>query len=174
MPVRSTISMAGHNCCYLLIFSMVQTPSWATSWFAASQEIHHILRNPNIYYRNHKRPPPVSIQGQPNPLHIPTFHVLEIHFNIIHSSTPRSIQWFFLSIFPTKTLCRPILHPYAPHAQPISFFSILSTTKFWVSSTNHLSPRYAISSIPHYLVRLRSKYSPQYHILKHPRLLFFP
>jgi len=29
--------------------------------------------------------------------------------------------------FPTKTLHTPSTHPYAPHAQPISFFSILST-----------------------------------------------
>ena len=39
-------------------------------------------------------------------------------------------------------------HPYAPHAQPISFFSILSPAQYWVRSTDHLAPRYAISSIP--------------------------
>ena len=32
-------------------------------------------------------------------------------------------------------------HPYAPHAQPISFFSILSPAQYWVSSTDHLVPR---------------------------------
>ena len=42
-------------------------------------------------------------------------------------------------------ICTP--HPYTPHAQPISFFSILSPAQYWVSSTNHLAPRYAISSI---------------------------
>ena len=50
--------------------------------------------------------------------------------------------------FPTKTLTPPSLHPYAPHAQPISFFSILSPAQYWVSITDHLVPRYAISSIP--------------------------
>ena len=50
--------------------------------------------------------------------------------------------------FPTKTLYAPSPHPYAPHAQPISFFSILSPAQYWVSGTNHLAPRYAISSIP--------------------------
>ena len=54
----------------------------------------------------------------------------------------------FPSVFPTKTLYTPSPHPYAPHAQPISFFSILSPTQYWVRSTNHLAPRYAISSIP--------------------------
>ena len=50
--------------------------------------------------------------------------------------------------FPTKTLYAPSPPPYAPHAQPITFFSILSPAQYWVSSTNHLTPRYAISSIP--------------------------
>ena len=50
--------------------------------------------------------------------------------------------------FPTKTLYAPSPHPYTPHAQSISLFSILSPAQYWVSSTNHLAPRYAISSIP--------------------------
>ena len=50
--------------------------------------------------------------------------------------------------FPTKTPYTPSPHPYAQHAQPISFFSILSPAQYWVRSTNHLVPRYAISSIP--------------------------
>ena len=49
--------------------------------------------------------------------------------------------------FPTKTLYTPSPHPFAPHAQPISFFSILSLAQYWVRSTDHLAPRYAISSI---------------------------
>jgi len=49
---------------------MVQSPSWEANWFAASQEIPRISRNPNVHYRTHKRPPPVSILGQPNPVHI--------------------------------------------------------------------------------------------------------
>ena len=36
---------------------------------------------------------PVSILGQPNPVHTPTSQLLEIHPNIIHPSTPRSPQW---------------------------------------------------------------------------------
>ena len=67
---------------------MVQSPSWEVNWFAASQEIARISRNPKVHYRTHKRPPPVSILGQPNPVHIPTSHLLEIHPNIILPSTP--------------------------------------------------------------------------------------
>ena len=67
---------------------MVQSPSWEANWFSASQEIPRISRNPKVFYRTHKRPPPVSILGQPNLVHIPTSHLLEIHPNIIHPSTP--------------------------------------------------------------------------------------
>jgi len=78
---------------YLLTYSMVQTLSWEANWFAASQEIPCISRNPKVHYRTHKRPPLVSILGQPNPVHIPTSHLLETQPNIFHPSTPRSPQW---------------------------------------------------------------------------------
>ena len=54
----------------------------------------------------------------------------------------------FLSGFPTKTLYTPSPHPYVPHALPISFFSILPPAQYWARSTNHLGPRYAISTTP--------------------------
>ena len=54
----------------------------------------------------------------------------------------------FPSGYPTEILYTPSPHPYAPHAQPISFSSILSPAQYWVMNTNHLAPRYAISSIP--------------------------
>ena len=78
---------------------MVQSP-WEANWFAASQEIPRISRNPKVHYRTHKRPPPVPILGQPNPVHIPTFHLLEIHPNIIHPSRPSSPQWSLSLRFP--------------------------------------------------------------------------
>ena len=127
---------------------MVQIPTSEANRFAASQEIPRISRNLKVHYRTHKRPLPVSILGQPNPVHIPTSHLLEIHPNINHPSTPRSSQGSPSLRFPTKTLYTPSPQTYVPHAQPISFFSILSPEIFWVSFTNHLAPRYAISSIP--------------------------
>jgi len=77
----------------IFIYSMVQSSSWEANLFAASQEIPRISRNPKVHYHTHKRPPPVSILRQPNPVHTPTSHLLEIHPNIIHPSTPRSPQW---------------------------------------------------------------------------------
>ena len=77
----------------LLTYSMVQSPSWEANWFVASQEIPRISWNPKVHYRTHKGPPPLPILGQPNPVHRPISHLLEIHPNIIHPSTPRSPQW---------------------------------------------------------------------------------
>jgi len=58
------------------------------------------LWNPKFHYRTQKRPPPLPILGQPNPVHIPTSHLLKIHPNIIHPSTPRSPQWSLSFRFP--------------------------------------------------------------------------
>jgi len=71
----------------LLTYSMVQSPSRKDNWFAASQEIPRIPRNPKVHYRTHKRPSSVYILDQPNPVHIHTAHLLEIQPNIIHPST---------------------------------------------------------------------------------------
>ena len=87
----------------ILTYSTVQSPSWDANWFAASQEILRISRNPKVHYRTHKLPPLVSILGQPNPVHIHTAHLLEIHPNIIRPSTPRSPQWFLPSDTHTHT-----------------------------------------------------------------------
>ena len=94
---------------------MVQSPSWEANWFAASQEIPRISRNPKVHYRTHKLPPPVSILGQPNPVHIPTSHLLEIHPNIIHPSTPRSPQLSLFLRFPQQDPIHPPLHTHTRH-----------------------------------------------------------
>ena len=90
---------------------MVQSPSWSANWFAASQEIPRISRNPKVHYRTHKRPPPVFILGQHNPVHIPTSNLLEIHPNIIHPSTPRSPLWSVSLRFPHQDPNTPLSLP---------------------------------------------------------------
>jgi len=100
---------------YLLTYSMVQSPSWEAIWFAASQEIPRISRNPKVHYHTHKRPPPVSILGQSNPVQIPTSHLLQIHPNIIHPSTPRSPQWSLSLLFPHQEPIHPPLLTHTHH-----------------------------------------------------------
>ena len=67
--------------------------------------------NPKVHYRTHKRPPPVPVLGQPNPVDIPTSHLLEIHPNIIHTSTPMSPQWSLSLRFPHQDSIRPLSSP---------------------------------------------------------------
>jgi len=81
------------------------------NWFAASQEIPRISRNPKVHYPAHKRPPPVPILGQPNPVHIPTSHLLETHPNIIRPFTPRSPQWSHSLRFPHQDPIHPLSSP---------------------------------------------------------------
>ena len=89
----------------LLTHSMVQSPFWEANWFAASQEIPRISRNPKVHYRTHNRPSPVSILGQPNPVHKPTSHLLEI------PSRPRSPQWSPSLRFPHQDPIHPLSSP---------------------------------------------------------------
>ena len=127
---------------------MVQSPSWEANWSAASQEILRISRNPKVHYRTHKRPPPVFILGQPNPVHKPTSHLLEIHPNIINSSTPKSPQWSPSFRF--------------PHQDPIHPLS---------SSIRATCPAHLIllDFITRTILGEEYKYSPQHHVLKHPQ-----
>ena len=107
---------------YLLTHSMVQSPSWAADWLAASQEIPRISRNLKVHYRTHKRTLPVPILGQPDPVHMPTSHLLEIHPNIIHPPTSRSPQWALSLRFPHKD---PIHTPLLTHTRHMPAHLIL-------------------------------------------------
>ena len=101
-----------------LIFNTYLLTPWCTvllEKLAASQEIPRISRNPKVHYRTHKRPPPLSILGLPYPVHIPTSHLLEIHPNIIHPSTPRSPQWSLSLRFLHQDPIHPPLLTHMPH-----------------------------------------------------------
>ena len=99
----------------ILTYSMVQSLSWEANWFAASQQIPRTSRNPKVHYRTHKRLPPVSSLGQPNPVLIPTSHFLEIHPNIIHPSKPRSPHWSLSLRFPHQDPIHPSLLTHTRH-----------------------------------------------------------
>jgi len=93
---------------------MEQSPSWATDWLEASQEIPRILWNSKVHFHIHKCPPPVSILSQLDPVHALTSFFLKILLNIIVPSTPGSPQWSLSLRFPTKALYTPFLSPVRP------------------------------------------------------------
>ena len=95
----------------IFTYSMMQIHSWQANWFEASEVIPRNSRNPKVHYRTHKRPPPVSILGQPNPVHIPTSHLLQINPNITRPSTPRFPQWFPSLRFPHQDLIHTLSSP---------------------------------------------------------------
>ena len=88
---------------------------WEANWFAVSQEIPRISRNPKVHFRTHNSPPPVPVLGQPNLVHIPTSHLLEPHPNIIRPSTSRSPQRFLSLRFPYQDPIRPPLLTHMRH-----------------------------------------------------------
>jgi hypothetical protein len=103
---------------YLLTYSMEQSLSWEANRFAASQEISPILWNPNVHYRIHKCPPPVSIPSQLNSVRTPTYYLLKSHLNIILPSKPASPQWSFSLSFPYQNPAHSSPLPntiYIPH-----------------------------------------------------------
>ena len=115
---------------------MVQSPSSESNWFAASQEIPRIsrVRQLSLSWAS----PIQSIY--PYPTSCRSVLILSTHLRL---GLPSGL---LPSGFLSKNLHPPSPHPYAPHAQSISFFSILSPAQYWVSSTNHMAPRYAVSS----------------------------
>jgi len=80
-------------------YSMVQNPSWEANWFAASQEIPHISRNPKVHYRTHKRPPFFMLRdASPRipPPGDPSWGV--VYLRIVLSPEESSRMWVFLNI----------------------------------------------------------------------------
>ena len=83
--------------------------------FAANQEIPHILWNPKVHYRTHKRPPPVPILSQLHPVPTTASQFIKIHLNIILSSTTWSLQWSLSIRFPHENLVHTSLFLHTCH-----------------------------------------------------------
>ena len=105
-------------CVYIYIYITYLLTPWSRvlleklTGFAANQEIPRILWNPKVHYRTHKRPPPVPILSQPNPIPTTPSHFLKIHLSIILPSTSWSPQWSLFIRFTHQSLVHnsPFLH----------------------------------------------------------------
>ena len=72
---------------------MQQSPSWEATRFPGNQKIPRTFLNPKLHYRTQKWPSSIRILNQLDPAHIPTNYFLNIHLNIILSSTSGSSKW---------------------------------------------------------------------------------
>ena len=117
---------------YSLTYSMEQGPSGEATGSAVSQEIPRFFRTRRfITVLTSAR-----YLSQLHPVPTTSSHFLKIHLNIILPSMSGSPQWYLSPPKPCAPLSPP---PYAPHAPPISFFSILPPAQYSVRSTDHLS-----------------------------------
>ena len=131
---------------YILTYSMEQSPSWEANRFSASQEIPHILWNPNVHYRIHKCPTAVPILNQLDPVNTPTSHFLKIHLNIILPSTSGSPKWSPSLRFPHQN---PVYTSPLPHTRYIPSPS---------DSKNNLTFRNFILQMKQYIAVVKNLY----------------
>jgi hypothetical protein len=104
--------------------------------FAANQEIPHILWNPKVHYRTHKRPPPVPVLSQLHPVPTTPSHLLKIHLNIILPSTSWSPQWPLSVKFPHQNLV---------HTSPFHHTCVLSSELYYSAEVCPKRRQYFIS-----------------------------
>ena len=117
---------------YLLTYSMVQSPSEKVTGlqlvkkFPAFHGTRRFITSLTSVHRLFLSwaSPIQSIYSHPTSWR--SILIVSTHLGLGHPSG------LLPSSFNSKTLYTPSPHPYAPHAQPISFFSILSPTQYWV------------------------------------------
>ena len=102
---------------------MQQSPSTETNSSSATQEIPHVLRNPQVYHRIHNSPPPVPVLSQTHPVHLTSRRSI---FNIILPSTPGYFKWYPVS---TPKPCMHLSSPHTCYTACPSFFFKRSLTK---------------------------------------------
>ena len=129
---KTLMSLASGVCSTYLLTPWSRVLLEKLTGSAASQEIPRVFgtrrfltvftsaRHLSLFWAN-------SIQSpQPPPT---SWRSILIPFSHLRLGLPNGL---FTSGFPTWTLCTPLPSPNAPHAPPISFFSILPPTQYWV------------------------------------------
>jgi hypothetical protein len=76
-----------------------QNASWEADNRVAGQEVFPLLLNRHFHYCAHKNPQMVPVMSQFNPVPISFLFLCKVHFNIIVSSTPKSLMLAVCSIY---------------------------------------------------------------------------
>ena len=95
-----------------LTHSLERSP-WEANWLSASQEIPHILWNPNVHNRTHKCPPLVPILSQINPIHAPITFPQDPSYYYF-PPRPGSSRWPLSLRFPPPKPCIHLSSPPIP------------------------------------------------------------
>ena len=110
------------------------------------------------------------ILSQIDPVHSPQSHFSKTNFNIILPSTPQSLKWPALLMFPQQNLVCTSPLPIMLHALSISV--MIWSPEWHLVSTKHKAPRYAVFSTPQLPRPLGPKHPPQHPILENPQPTF--
>jgi hypothetical protein len=136
----------------------------------ATQDLPSILWNTNIRFRFHKSPPLVPILSQTNPVHTTPHSISPRSIFIISSHLRLGLTSdLFPSGFPSNDMSSSYPHSCymscSSHTPPID-----NSNYSWrrVQVTKLLAMQ--ISPMSSHFIPLRSKYSPQHPVLKHPSL----
>jgi hypothetical protein len=110
-------------------YSIQQNPSWEANRFSASQATLCILWNRKVHYRLHRRPPPVPLLSQINPVHAPFPLIEDPLYYIILPSTPGSSKWYLSFRY--------------PHQNPVYTYSLPHTS--YMPHSSHSSDSFCTS-----------------------------
>ena len=119
-------------------------PSSEASSSSACQVISRTSCKSKVHYRAHNSSSLVPIPSLINPLHALPSYFLQLRFNIIIPSIPRSFKWSLFLKFPYRnSLCIPSTSPHVP---PILFSLVWYTNNIWW--TVHIMKHLALPSSP--------------------------
>jgi hypothetical protein len=154
---------------------MEVSPSWEAASCATTQEFHNILCNSKVHYRVHRGPPLVPTLSHINPVHTTLSYLSKINSNII---LPPTSRWFLVISFLLAFSPTSYMHSSSPH----SCYMPCPSHPPWLDNSNYTwrtiqVMKLLIMQLPptsYHFIPLRSKYFPQYSVLKHPQSMCVP
>jgi hypothetical protein len=148
-------------------------PSWEAANYAATQELHSNLWNPQVYYRVHKSPPLVLILSQMDLVHTIQSYFSKIHFILfthLRVCLPNGLSFWISHKYPICITLRP--HSCYRHNSAIA---ILHTLQFTVTHALGLSvftSRILATDLSRFHSQFKSHTKSSLHSLTHFLTLF--